>query len=353
MKRRLRVLMVKVGTATFIERDERILTEQCDLKVFRLGSRSWAFVWSAIRFVGWVLRHGLWADVFFTRFAQYNGLLLVLAGKLLRRKTAVVLGGSDSIWIPRYHYGVHDHWLRRRTTRWTLHHADLLLPVHGSLLRGVNTYSDESPRDEGILVYHPDITTRTTVVHNGFDPAFWTPDERMTRDNVVLTVAIAEDWTVFMTKGLNYFLDTAARLPQYRFVLVGTRRDAADRWYHEPIGANVEFLPPLPATDLRTLYRSAKVFAHFTLTEGMPNVLCEAMLCGCVPVGSTVNSLPDIIGDTGILIAKRDVAEMTRGIETAMRRTDGLRARARIVEQYPLARRARELTAALESLRTN
>ena len=344
------ILMAKIGTAPFVERDEKILAEFSTLRVYRFGTKSWRFLLSMPGFVLWVLRHGRSADLFFARFAHYHAFLLGLAARLLRKKLALVLGGSDAIWIPRFRYGVYAHWLSRHTTRWALKLASLLLPNHESLIQGVNTYSDDEPRPEGILEYNPDITTRIIPVHNGYDTEFWRPLSGVGKEPIILAVAATDDYKVFATKGLDYYIRTAAALPGRTFMLIGLERDILQRWWTDPVPANLTLFPKVGKEDLRKLYSRAKVFAHFTLTEGMPNVLCEAMLCECVPVGSNVNSLPDIIGDCGFLVYRRNVDEMAQAIEQAIASDLGAKARARIVERFPLAKRKRELRAALETL---
>ena len=263
MNQRPIILMAKVGTASFIERDEHILAKHYTLHVFRFGTRSWQFLKSAFLFWLWILYYGFSADVFFTRFAHYHAFLLTLAGKLFGKKTAIVIGGSDAIWIPQYHYGVYDHWLSRQTTRWTLKMASLLLPVHQSLIKGVNSYSDDAPRMEGILEYNPDIPTPAKVIHNGYDASFWKPVDGVQREHQVLTVAIATDWKVFVTKGLNYYLDTATMLPHYRFVLVGVAVEDARRWYQKQIPSNVQFLPSQPTTQLREIVQQIESVRAF------------------------------------------------------------------------------------------
>jgi glycosyltransferase involved in cell wall biosynthesis len=82
----------------------------------------------------------------------------------------------------------------------------------------------------------------------------------------------------------------------------------------------------------------------------MPNVLCEAMLCECVPVGSAVNSIPDIIGDAGFVVSRPLIPEMKQAIEQAMHSDLGPAARRRIAERYPLERRKRELLETVDHL---
>jgi glycosyltransferase involved in cell wall biosynthesis len=42
------------------------------------------------------------------------------------------------------------------------------------------------------------------------------------------------------------------------------------------------------------------------MREGLPNALCEAMLCGCVPVGTKRNGIPTAIGDCGFYVPYDD-----------------------------------------------
>jgi len=43
-------------------------------------------------------------------------------------------------------------------------------------------------------------------------------------------------------------------------------------------------------------------------SEGFPNALGEAMASGCVPIGSAVGAIPEIIGDTGIVLTKKNIS---------------------------------------------
>ncbi len=261
-----------------------------------------------------------------------------------------MIGGSDAVWIPRFRYGVYAHPLSRLTTPLALRMADILLPVHRSLIHGTNAFSDDPPRPEGLLEYNPGLQTPMLEINNGYDTSFWRKVESSRKEQIVLTVAIARDYKVFVTKGLDHYIHVARELPEFRFVLVGVTPSDLALWWKEAVPANLELRPTLTAPELRELYSKAQVFAHFTLTEGMPNVLCEAMLCECVPVGSAVNSIPDIIGDAGFVVSRPVIAEMKRAVEQATRSDLGPAARKRIVERYPLERRKQELLETIDHL---
>lgn len=79
------------------------------------------------------------------------------------------------------------------------------------------------------------------------------------------------------------------------------------------------------------------------MSEGLPNTLCEAMLCGCIPVGSEVNGIPLAIGETGFVIKKKDIREAKDAILKANRYDDPLSPRKRILELFPEANRINAL----------
>lgn len=344
------ILMAKIGTATFVERDEKILAERHTLEVFQFANGGFPFILSAFSFWFWILRHIWTADLLFARFAHYHSFLLGLAGLVFRKKLAIVIGGSDAVWIPRYHYGVYAHPLSRYTTSLALRMADILLPVHRSLIHGLNPFSDDPPRAEGLLEYEPGLQTLMLEINNGYDTEYWHKIDASPKDQFVLAVAVANEYKVFVTKGLDHYIRVAEALPGIRFVLVGVVHADLTRWWKEPLPSNLELRPKLAESHLRELYSRAKVFAHFTLTEGMPNVLCEAMLCECVPVGSAVNSIPDIIGDAGFVVPRPVISDMKRAVEQALHSDLGPAARRRIADRYPLERRKRELLETLDHL---
>jgi glycosyltransferase involved in cell wall biosynthesis len=97
--------------------------------------------------------------------------------------------------------------------------------------------------------------------------------------------------------------------------------------------------------ELIRLYSSAKVYSQLSLFEGMPSTICEAMLCSCIPVGSDVNGIPDIIGDTGIVVKKKDIALIAESITQALElpESSGVRARERIIKLFEIGKREKEL----------
>jgi glycosyltransferase involved in cell wall biosynthesis len=82
----------------------------------------------------------------------------------------------------------------------------------------------------------------------------------------------------------------------------------------------------------------------------MPNTLCEAMLCECIPIGSNVNGIPDAIGDTGIIVKKRDVMELEAGLRKALELNTGGKASNRIKENFSFELREKNLISALEEI---
>ena len=49
--------------------------------------------------------------------------------------------------------------------------------------------------------------------------------------------------------------------------------------------------------DVREYYNSCDALIHVSIYEGLPNVICEAMLTGCFVIASNVCDHPLLIGD--------------------------------------------------------
>jgi glycosyltransferase involved in cell wall biosynthesis len=73
----------------------------------------------------------------------------------------------------------------------------------------------------------------------------------------------------------------------------------------------VHFLGRVSSEDLLYLYNAAELLAHPAFYEGFGLPPLEAMACGLPVIVSNVASLPEVVGDAGLLIDPHDVDELT------------------------------------------
>jgi glycosyltransferase involved in cell wall biosynthesis len=68
--------------------------------------------------------------------------------------------------------------------------------------------------------------------------------------------------------------------------------------------------------ELFARYRAAHVFVHVSLTEGVPQVIVEALACGTLVVATGVGGVPAAFGDpqAALLVPPRDVGALTAAI---------------------------------------
>jgi glycosyltransferase involved in cell wall biosynthesis len=94
----------------------------------------------------------------------------------------------------------------------------------------------------------------------------------------------------------------------------------------------VRFIGFVPEAAKPALYRGARAFLFPSRYEGFGLPPLEALACGVPVVGSHKSSLPEVVGDAGILLAPDDVAGMADALAHLIM-DDGfygaLRARAR------------------------
>jgi glycosyltransferase involved in cell wall biosynthesis len=103
------------------------------------------------------------------------------------------------------------------------------------------------------------------------------------------------------------------------FVLVGTRgwkvQELLDRIDDDPLlSRKVVFTGFVPDQYLSAIYSGAEGFLYPSLYEGFGLPPLEAMQCGVPVITSNTSSLPEVVGDAGILVDPND----TDGISQAM-----------------------------------
>ena len=97
----------------------------------------------------------------------------------------------------------------------------------------------------------------------------------------------------------------------YKLVIAGKKG-----WNYKSIFKTIEklnlqddviFTGYVPDEDLPALYNSADLFVYPSLYEGFGLPPLEAMSCGCPVITSNTSSLPEVVGDAGIMIDPYDI----------------------------------------------
>lgn len=83
----------------------------------------------------------------------------------------------------------------------------------------------------------------------------------------------------------------------------------SDKWKDR-----ARFLGPVDDEELNVLYRLADGFSFASLFEGFGLPALEAMQCGCPVISSTTTSLPEVVGDGGLLVDPTSVEEISCAI---------------------------------------
>jgi glycosyltransferase involved in cell wall biosynthesis len=354
---RPRLLMIVTGHGIFEHRDAALLRDAFQIETLSVKSqrpRDLAKLFLEL----WRARRRF--DQVYVFFADLHFATAAVFCRLFRKRIAVAVGGYDANYVEGIAYGIPPSSCRGILTGYALGWAGAILPVHESLIEFQTDYA--FPRRTGLMERNPGLDRRKLhVVANGYDAAFWSSQPEIVRSprRVVClgtpweTSAGADDPAAkqkIRLKGLDLILNAAPLLPEVEFLMLGVSSEAA---LLKTAGAAV--LPPnvriegrLSEADLRGRFSSAHAFLMPSLSEGHPNALCEAMLCGCVPVGSPVNAIPEIIGDTGVLLREHTPENLAAAISKALG-MKGEGARARICDRYSLERRRSALIRALAS----
>jgi len=290
-----------------------------------------------------LVKHFKEVDFIIIMFAGYWSLIPTLFGKLFKKPTFIILGGTDCCSYPHLNYGSLRKPLLKRAIKWSLELATKLLPVHESLVEYEATYDDRCLiKKQGIKSFFPNLTTTIQTIHNGFDGLFFEYKPNIKQPNTFICVASVSSKTTFELKGIDIIVQLAQLNPSHNFTIIGLSDNILKTI---PALKNLHLLNYLTKEHFLKHLQASEFYLQLSISEGFPNALAEAMLCGCIPIGSNATSIPSIIDETGFIIKKRDISEIQSCIEhtTQLDATAKVnlanKARNRINEQYSLEKR--------------
>jgi glycosyltransferase involved in cell wall biosynthesis len=332
-----KILFVYSPWTTFTKTDYDILAAKYDVVKYQFKPRK-GLIKVAIQFLKqlFFLIFNIWRfDILYIWFGDYHTFLPVLFAKVLKKKSFVVIGGYDVANLPEINYGSLSRPLRKKMTLFSFRHATLCLPVVEGL-------------EEKLKQVCPKAKSQT--IHTGYQ---FQLDEKIdftsSREKIILTVSITDNYQRYMVKGLDRFKELAEKLPEYKFIVVGVKEAAKNLF--EPIPENLLLYPPVEQSELIKFYKQASYYAQFSRSEGLPNALCEAMLYGCVPLGTNVGGITTAIEHYGLVLKKWDVDEVTNYIREPQINTTRNQLSEHIINKFEINYRTQALSQLLHTLK--
>ena len=326
----------------FIERDLEMIRPHAEIKDLEFTQSPIKLPFYLILQFFQLLRYLPRTSQYLCFFGGYHCILPVVFGKIFGKKCTIQAGGTDCINMPEIGYGNSRKKSLAWATRFSFENCSLILPVAEALVSQHYTYDSQINPKQGLLQLIPGLKTRIQVIPNGFDTEFW-KDFGMERvKHSFISVATHTSTPArARVKGYDLIAKLAAKNPDWHFTLVGD----AD---YQATSPNIRVVGKESPESLVQLYNTHKYYLQLSSSEGFPNALGEAMACGCVPIGSAVGAIPEIIGDTGLLLTRKSLGALQQLIQDWLDgKTKLTSPRARIERYFTYAHRQKLLLRAL------
>ena len=140
----------------------------------------------------------------------------------------------------------------------------------------------------------------------------------------------------------------------WELVIAGRVRPGYAPSWLTSLPAGVRWLGPLSDADLGMLYAAAEIAASASDYEGFGLTVCEAMASGCAVIAPAHSSLPEVVGEAGVLVPASEtglIADALRRLiaeaETRAALGAAARVRARAFTWEETARRTRAVYEAM------
>ncbi len=188
-----------------------------------------------------------------------------------------------------------------------------------------------STKDD-IVRHYPSARGKTYVTHLAYDVSQFNQNisENDVR-RVKKRYSIVDDYILYLgtlkpSKNIEGLIEAFAKIekkyPDVKLVIAGKKG-----WLYQPIYEKAEklglsdkivFTDFVPEEDKPGLVKGAKVFVLPSFWEGFGLDALNAMSCGVPVVASNVGSLPEVVGEAGILIDPNSIDSIAKGISRVL-----------------------------------
>ena len=275
-------------------------------------------------------------------FNDYHSFIPILISKLFLKKSVIIVGGYDAIVDNKNNHGLFlKGGLRSTIAKLNYKMVNEVWIVHKSLENGCDFAKQKFNIISGVRSFTSKKNIVIKEINTGYDTRFWNYDQSEEKIGI-LTAAFFSEKRVINIKGLNIFNKLASLLPNINFTIVGESGIRISDFIN--LESNIKVMGVQNRSQMKELYQKNKFYFQGSRLEGLPNSLCEAMLCGCIPIGSRVFGIPDAIGKTGVLFdTEKDIEQIVEFINSDLGATDSKNARNRVVRKYDISKRTEKI----------
>ena len=273
----MKLYFVGYLTSHFITDDRELLEETHEVTIFDLSVNA-----SSFKKIHTYLSSTLWewkkirdSDVVWIWFADYPALPFIIWAKLFRKPIVMRVAGWEVYFAPQINYGNQLNFIRGAVSRWIIRHSNICVvpseaykKIVDKLIPGINI----------------------VVIPNAID--IKTCECPLPEKHGVVTALISMKFTCIL-KGIPTF------------------KKATE-------GMDAQVIENIPHDELIEILKLSKVYCQLSYTESFCVTVLEAMACGCIPVVTDRDALPEVIGDCGILVPYGDVEKTRAAILLAL-----------------------------------
>ena len=248
------------------------------------------------------------SDVVWIWVADYPAIPFILLAKIFRKQIIVNISGFEVYAAPDIGYGNQLYLIRGAVSRWILHNSTCIIVMSNAYKKIVKTLEPSA----NVIVIPGWVDTNLC-------------EELLPEKGGVVT-SLAKYKVVHLVKNIPLFIEATK-------------------------GMDAKVIENVPYATLIKAFKSAKVYCQLSYTESFCVALLEAMACGCIPVVTDRDALPEVVGDVGFIVPYGDIEKTRDAIRLALLSTPAdikaVRDRARM---FSIQRRNNEVKKMLEEI---
>jgi glycosyltransferase involved in cell wall biosynthesis len=278
-------------------------------------------------------------DLIHSHFLLPDGLAGVYLGRKLKLPTLCSVRGSDGVLHP------YENFLNKYYAKMVITQSEQIVAVSQALKTVIESLTK------------PTKTIR--VVYNGVDLEKF--QESAQTDNSRSKMVLPKPYILFIgtqiyVKGLRDLLIAFARLMptmDYNIVVIGPALPEVkklDPELTELLKKRLTVTGSLPPDEIPAYIQNCELLVLPSYSEGLPNVVLEAMACGKPVIATAIMGIPEAVvhGQTGLLVQPGDPLNLAEAIKSLLnvpelRQEMGKRGRERVVQKFTWERNASEM----------